>query len=144
MKKKITFRQVAAACGVVLLLGMYVASLLLAIFSDKDTNDLLMASVYMTFFVPLLLYFLLTLDKLAKRNRPEGMSYSELRKYNKRIKNGEDPEKVAKEIEEKYGIGEEEFDETEGGSAEEEEANAAETSEASIETKTSETETEQE
>ena len=144
MKKKITFRQVAAACGVVLLLGMYVASLLLAIFSDKDTNDLLMASVYMTFFVPLLLYFLLTLDKLAKRNRPEGMSYSELRKYNKRIKNGEDPEKVAKEIEEKYGIGEEEFDETEGGDVKEEVEDVAEASEASTETEVSETETEQE
>ena len=35
MKKKITFRQIAAACGVVLLLGMYVVSLLLAIFSDQ-------------------------------------------------------------------------------------------------------------
>ncbi len=114
MKKKITFRQIAAACGVILLLGMYVGSLLLAFFSKPGANDLLMASVYMTFFIPLLLYFLLTLDKLAKRNRPEGMSYSELRKYNKRIKNGEDPEKIAKEIEEKYGIGEEEFDETEG------------------------------
>ena len=144
MKKKITFRQVAAACGVVLLLGMYVASLLLAIFSDKDTNDLLMASVYMTFFVPLLLYFLLTLDKLAKRNRPEGMSYSELRKYNKRIKNGEDPEKVAKEIEEKYGIGEEEFDETESGGAEEEAADAAEAFGDSAETEVSENEKEQE
>lgn len=141
MKKKITFRQVAAACGVVLLLGMYVASLLLAIFSDKDTNDLLMASVYMTFFVPLLLYFLLTLDKLAKRNRPEGMSYSELRKYNKRIKNGEDPEKIAKEIEEKYGIGEEEFDETEG-SEDSDSDDVTEVSENSDETEVSETEKE--
>lgn len=142
MKKKITFRQVAAACGIVLLLGMYVVSLLLAIFSKPGANDLLMASVYMTFFIPLLLYFLLTLDKLAKRNRPEGMSYSELRKYNKRIKNGEDPEKIAKEIEEKYGIGEEEFDETEGTEVKEEVADAAEASEDSIETEVSETEKE--
>ena len=133
MKKKITFRQVAAACGVVVLLGMYVVSLLLAIFSKPGANDLLMASVYMTFFIPLLLYFLLTLDKLAKRNRPEGMSYSELRKYNKRIKNGEDPEKIAKEIEEKYGIGEEEFDETEGPEAENEEFEETEESEAAKE-----------
>lgn len=133
MKKKITFRQVAAACGVVVLLGMYVVSLLLAIFSKPGANDLLMASVYMTFFIPLFLYFLLTLDKLAKRNRPEGMSYSELRKYNKRIKNGEDPEKIAKEIEEKYGIGEEEFDETEGSEAENEEFEETEGSEAAKE-----------
>ena len=133
MKKKITFRQVAAACGVVVLLGMYVVSLLLAIFSKPGANDLLMASVYMTFFIPLLLYFLLTLDKLAKRNRPEGMSYSELRKYNKRIKNGEDPEKIAKEIEEKYGIGDEEFDETEGSEAENEEFEETEDSEAAKE-----------
>lgn len=142
MKKKITFRQIAAACGVVLLLGMYVVSLILAIFSEQGAADLLMASVYMTFFIPLLLYFFITLDKLAKRNRPEGMSYSELRKYNKRIKNGEDPEKIAKEIEEKYGIGEEEFDETEGTEVEEEVADAAEASEDSIETEVSETEKE--
>ena len=126
MKKKITFRQIAAACGVVLLLGMYVVSLILAIFSEQGAADLLMASVYMTFFIPLLLYFFITLDKLAKRNRPEGMSYSELRKYNKRIKNGEDPEKIAKEIEEKYGIGEEEFDETEGTEVETEESECSE------------------
>lgn len=142
MKKKITFRQIAAACGVVLLLGMYVVSLILAIFSKQGAADLLMASVYMTFFIPLLLYFFITLDKLAKRNRPEGMSYSELRKYNKRIKNGEDPEKIAKEIEEKYGIGEEEFDETEGKEVKEEVADAAEASEDSIETEVSETEKE--
>lgn len=142
MKKKITFRQIAAACGVVLLLGMYVVSLILAIFSKQGAADLLMASVYMTFFIPLLLYFFITLDKLAKRNRPEGMSYSELRKYNKRIKNGEDPEKIAKEIEEKYGIGEEEFDETEGMEVEKEMADAAEASEDSIETEVSETEKE--
>lgn len=133
MKKKITFRQIAAACGVVLLLGMYVVSLILAIFSKQGAADLLMASVYMTFFIPLLLYFFITLDKLAKRNRPEGMSYSELRKYNKRIKNGEDPEKIAKEIEEKYGIGEEEFDETEGSEAENEEFGETEDSEAAKE-----------
>ena len=63
-----------------------------------------MASLVATVLIPIVLYIFIALDKWAKRNAPEGMSLKEVRQYNKRIKNGEDPEKLAKEIEEKYGI----------------------------------------
>ena len=63
-----------------------------------------MASLVATVIVPIVLYIFIVLDKIARKNAPEGMSLKELRQYNKRIKNGEDPEKVAKEIEEKYGV----------------------------------------
>ena len=104
MKKKVTFRQIFAAVGLLLLVGMYVISLVLALMAKPGAEGMFMASLVATVIIPIVLYIFLALDKLARRNAPEGMSLKELRQYNKRIKNGEDPEKLAKEIEEKYGI----------------------------------------
>ena len=107
MKKKVTFRQIFAAVGLLLLVGMYVISLVLALMAKPGAEGMFMASLVATVIIPIVLYIFLALDKLARRNAPEGMSLKELRQYNKRIKNGEDPEKLAKEIEEKYGVEEE-------------------------------------
>ena len=104
MKKKVTFKQILAAIGLLLLVGMYVASIVLACFAKPGAEGMFMASLVATVIVPIVLYIFIALDKWAKKNAPEGMSLKELRQYNKRIKNGEDPAKVAKEIEEKYGI----------------------------------------
>ena len=104
MKKKITFKQIVAAVGLLLLVGMYVVSIVFACLAKPGAEGMFMASIVATVIVPIVLYIFIALDKWAKRNAPEGMSLKELRQYNKRIKNGEDPEKVAKEIEEKYGI----------------------------------------
>ena len=104
MKKKVTFKQIVAAVGLLLLVGMYVVSIVFACLAKPGAEGMFMASLVATVIIPIVLYIFIALDKWAKRNAPEGMSYKELRQYNKRIKNGEDPEKVAKEIEEKYGI----------------------------------------
>ena len=104
MKKKVTFKQIVAAVGLLLLVGMYVVSIVLACLAKPGAEGMFMASVLATVVIPIIIYIFLVLDKWAKKNAPEGMSMKELRQYNKRIKNGEDPEKVAKEIEEKYGI----------------------------------------
>ena len=104
MKKKVTFKQVLAVVGLLLIVGMYVASLVLACFAKPGAEGMFMASLVATVIIPIVLYIFMALDKVARQNAPEGMSLKELRAYNKRIKNGEDPEKVAKEIEEKYGI----------------------------------------
>lgn len=116
MKKKITFKQVVAAVGLLLLVGMYVVSIVFACLAKPGAEGMFMASLVATVIVPIVLYIFIALDKWAKKNAPEGMSLKELRQYNKRIKNGEDPKKVAKEIEEKYGIEEadEENDAEEG------------------------------
>ena len=90
--------------GLLLIVGMYVASLVLACFAKPGAEGMFMASLVATVIIPIVLYIFMALDKVARQNAPEGMSLKELRAYNKRIKNGEDPEKVAKEIEEKYGI----------------------------------------
>ena len=107
MKKKITFKQIVAAVGLLLLVGMYVVSIVFACLAKPGAEGMFMASIVATVIVPIVLYIFIALDKWAKRNAPEGMSLKELRQYNKRIKNGEDPQKVAKVIEEKYGIEEE-------------------------------------
>jgi len=108
MKKKVTFRQIFAAVGLLLLVGMYVVSFVLALTAKPGAEGMFMASLLATIIIPILIYGFLVLDKWARKNAPQGMSYREVRKYNKRLKNGEDPEKLAKEIEEKYGVEEEE------------------------------------
>ena len=116
MKKKVTFKQIAATVGLLLLVGMYVVSIVFACLAKPGAEGMFMASLVATVIIPIVLYIFIALDKVARRNAPEGMSLKELRRYNKRIKNGEDPEKVAKEIEEKYGIEEaDEDDELEEG-----------------------------
>ncbi|MBQ8800156.1 MAG: hypothetical protein IJZ55_11390 [Lachnospiraceae bacterium] len=124
MKKKVTFRQIFAAVGLLLLVGMYVVSFVLALMAKPGAEGMFMASLLATIIIPILIYGFLVLDKWARKNAPQGMSYREVRKYNKRLKNGEDPEKLAKEIEEKYGVEEEEED-----SEEDETADSVEVSE---------------
>lgn len=104
MKKKVTFKQIAAVVGLLLIVGMYVASIVFACLAKPGAEGMFMASLVATVIIPIVLYIFIALDKWARKNAPEGMSYKELRQYNKRIKNGEDPEKVAKEIEKKYDI----------------------------------------
>ena len=104
MKKKFTFKQIVAVVGLLLIMGMYVASFVFALTAKPGAEGMFMASLVATVIVPIVLYIFIVLDKIARKNAPEGMSLKELRQYNKRIKNGEDPEKVAKEIEEKYGV----------------------------------------
>ena len=47
-----------------------------------------------------MIWIFLKVYEVAHRN--DGISVSEMRKINKRLKKGENPEKIAKEIEEKY------------------------------------------
>lgn len=105
MKKKITLKQVVALCGIILLLGMYGVSIVFACLARPEAADLFLASLAMTVLIPILLYVFLMFSRQSKGDGEQGkrMKYSELRKYNRRIKNGEDPEALAKEIEEKYG-----------------------------------------
>lgn len=105
MKKKITFRQIVAVCGIILLVGMYGMSLVAACLARPEAADLFLASLALTVLIPILLYVLLMFSRLSKWDGEQGksMKYSELRKYNKRMKDGEDPEALAKEIEERYG-----------------------------------------
>ena len=59
-----------------------------------------MASIVVTILVPMLLWMFIKMYEMAHKN--DGISMGEMRKINKRIKSGENPEDIAKEIEEKY------------------------------------------
>ncbi len=107
MKKKVTLKQVVAVAGLLVIVGMYAVSIVSACLAKPGAEGLFMASLVATIIVPIVLYIFLALDKWARKNAPEGMPLKEVRKYNKRLKNGEDPETLAKEIEEKYGLTEE-------------------------------------
>ena len=53
MKK---LRRVLALIGAILLAGMYLATMLLAMFGNADSKGWLMASIVMTVLIPVLLY----------------------------------------------------------------------------------------
>ncbi|MCH5273926.1 MAG: hypothetical protein J1E35_09660 [Lachnospiraceae bacterium] len=103
MKKKITFKQIIAMCGIILLVGMYGVSIVFACLARPEAADMFFASLAMTVALPILLYVYLMFARLSKGDGKNSMPYAELRRYNKRLKNGEAPEAIAKEIEEKYG-----------------------------------------
>lgn len=103
MKKKVTLKQLVAAAGIVLLLGMYGVSFVLGIMAKPGAEGMFMASVACTIIIPVGVYGLLMLADIRKKNKEQGMTPGELRKYNKRLTKGESAEALAKEIEEKYG-----------------------------------------
>lgn len=102
-EKKVTLKQLVAAVGIILLLGMYVVSLLLGILARPGAEGMFLASLACTIIIPVGVYGLLRLAELRKKNEEKGMTLGELRRYNRRLKNGESAEELAKEIEEKYG-----------------------------------------
>lgn len=51
-------RRIAALIGVILLVGMYVATLISAFLATPATRDLFLASVVATVMIPILLYVL--------------------------------------------------------------------------------------
>lgn len=54
MKKKT--KRILALCGVILLLGMYVITFILALTTNEATKGFFMASVACTFLVPIFIY----------------------------------------------------------------------------------------
>ena len=66
MKK---IKQLIAFLGVILLIGMYCTTIVMAILSSKYFFDFLMASIYATVVIPVLLWiYSFIYQKLKKRN----------------------------------------------------------------------------
>ena len=93
-------KRIIAFIGIGLILLMYGLTAVFAFLAKPETNQLFLASMVMTFIVPVVLWAFLKLYEVAHRD--DGISISEMRNINKRLKNGENPEQIAKEIEEKY------------------------------------------
>ena len=74
-----------------------------AVTARPEAMGLFMASIILTILIPILLWSGI---KMYEMSHPEGgITVSQMRKINKRIKAGENPEEIAKEIEEKYDNG---------------------------------------
>ena len=94
------FKRIIAWIGIGLVVVMYLITAISAVLAKPETNQLFMASLVMTIFIPIVIWIFLKMYEIAHRN--DGISVGEMRKINKRLKKGENPEQIAKEIEEKY------------------------------------------
>ncbi len=97
-------KRIVSLALVVVLIGMYIATMICAILSTPETKGMFYGSLIMTMVVPIVLWFFLGMYKRVHKDDDKNISLSEMRKYKKRIKQGESPEDIAKEIEEKYNI----------------------------------------
>ena len=94
-------KRIAAWIGLGVIVVMYLITIVAAVLARPETMGLFMASIVLTIMIPIIIWSFL---RMYEMSHPEGsMSASEMRKINKRIKSGEKPEDIAKEIEEKYG-----------------------------------------
>lgn len=64
-------KQILAIIGVILLVGLYVSTLVCALFGGDNFMDLLMASVYATFVIPILIWAYTFFYKLIKKDDSE-------------------------------------------------------------------------
>ena len=103
-KGKKMFKRILAMVGIILLVGTYIATLVCAIMATPAAKGMFFTSLGMTIVVPVIMWVLLRLYDMAHANDDTQISMEEMHKYNKRLKQGEDPEKIAKEIEERYGV----------------------------------------
>lgn len=94
------WRRVIAMAGIAVLVALYGASFVLALLARPEAHQLFMAGLVATIFVPVILWAALKLHESARQQG--GMTMHEMRKWNKRLKAGEPPEKLAEEIEQKY------------------------------------------
>lgn len=93
-------KRIAAWIGIGLIAVMYLLTVVAAVMARPETMGLFMASIVLTIMVPIILWAFLRMYEMA--HPKDGISTAEMRKINKRIKAGENPEDIAKEIEEKY------------------------------------------
>ncbi len=95
-------KRIVSLIAVVILAAMYVATLICAILATPGAQSMFIGCLVLTVVIPILLWVFLTLYKRAHKDDDKNITMAQMRKYRKRIKAGEDPEKIAKEIEEKY------------------------------------------
>jgi len=69
MKK--TFQRLAALCGVIVLAGMYLLTLLAALFEHSAQKALLKASITATILIPVILYAMLLIARYLKERKEE-------------------------------------------------------------------------
>ena len=101
MEKKWNGKRIAALIGVVILVSMYVISLIFAILARPEAMSLFMGSLACTIFIPIAIYVYIWLYNLFYKKKDDEISLREMKKLNRRIEQGESPEKIQKELEQR-------------------------------------------
>ena len=70
-KKFKKIRQIAAIIGIVLLVGMYLVAIIAALGKTENAQAIFRLAIYCTFVVPVIIYLLQLVYKLANRNKDE-------------------------------------------------------------------------
>lgn len=61
-------KRILAMIGVILLIGLYLSTLFCALFAKENLMSLLMASIYATFVIPVLIWVYTFIYKLVKKD----------------------------------------------------------------------------
>ena len=69
--KNTPVRRVLALLGAVLLAGLYIATLIFALMDSPLAGSLLRASLFATFFIPIILYTVVMVGRLLKKRKEE-------------------------------------------------------------------------
>lgn len=67
-------RRVLAIVGIVLLVGMYIVSLIAALGKFENAHAIFMLSMYCTFVVPVIIYVIQLIYKIATKNKDKNKS----------------------------------------------------------------------
>ena len=70
-KKFKKIRQIAAIIGIVLLVGMYVVAIVASLGNSENSKGLFKLAIYCTIVVPVIIYLLQLIYKLANRKKGE-------------------------------------------------------------------------
>lgn len=69
-------RRILALAGIIILAGLYITTLLLAVFGNENTTPWFMASICATIVVPILLWVYSWLYKMLKKDVSDAVSES--------------------------------------------------------------------
>lgn len=83
--KKGKAKQVLAILGIVILLGLYVATLITAIMAKPYAHQMFIASVFCSFVIPVIIYGFILMGKAFGRKGKNGMSLGEFRRMKKQM-----------------------------------------------------------
>lgn len=61
-------RQILAIIGIILLVGMYISTIICALSANENFMSMLMASLYASFVIPVLIWAYTFIYKLIKKN----------------------------------------------------------------------------
>lgn len=70
-------KQILAILGVIVLVGLYVATIICAVSASTDFMNMLMASVYATVIIPVLLWAYSFIYKLIKKDSEEPSQFED-------------------------------------------------------------------